>query len=96
MDTIRRIAEALELDYQEIETLRDKSLIDLDIQADHQASPETLIGIQDGWSEAQIKEHIRVEFSKWNGRLNNLPEGQERENAQRMLDLLADARKRYG
>ena len=95
MDTIRRIAEALELDFKEMETLRDKKLIELDVGLDHQASLETIIGIQDSWTPDEIKTHIRTEFAKWNDRLNNLPEGQERDNAQRMLDMLSEARKKY-
>ena len=95
MDSIRRIAEALELNYEEIESLRDKTLIELDVKIDHQASLETIIGIQKDWSQQQTKAFIRTEFAKWNDRLNNLPEGQERENAQRMLDMLSEARKKY-
>jgi uncharacterized tellurite resistance protein B-like protein len=95
LDSIRRIAEALELDVKEMETLRDKKLIELDVGLGHQATPEAIIGIQGDWSPDQIKTHIRKEFAKWNDRLNNLPEGQERENAQRMLDMLSEARKKY-
>jgi hypothetical protein len=35
------------------------------------------------------------QYGKWNGRLNSLSEGIERENAQKMLDLIAEARKKY-
>ena len=93
--SIRRIAEALQLDYQEIENLRDKRLITLDVALEHRATLETIIGIEDGWDQDRIKTHIRIEYAKWNDRLNNLPEGQERENAQRMLDMLSEARKKY-
>jgi len=95
LDSIRRIAEALELDYKEIESLRDKRLIELDVELDHQASLESMIGIEEDWSSNQIKSHIREQYAKWNDRLNNLPEGQERENAQRMLDMISEARKKY-
>ena len=36
--------------------------------------------------------HLRKEFKKWNDRLNTASEGEERDNAQKMLDLIADAR----
>jgi len=39
--------------------------------------------------------HLREEFNKWNNRLNTLPEGVERDNAQQMLGLISDARKKY-
>lgn len=95
LTSIRRMAEALQLDYQEVENLRDKKLITLDVALEHQATLETIIGIEDGWDRDRIKTHIRVAYAKWNDRLNNLPEGQERENAQRMLDMLSEARKKY-
>jgi hypothetical protein len=95
MNSIRRIAEALDLDYQEIENLRDKKLISLDTSATTRASMETMLGIEDGWDAERTKTHIRTEYAKWNDRLNHLPEGQERENAQRMLNLLSEARKKY-
>ena len=95
MDSIRKIAQALELDYDEIERLKDKRLVELDVTIDQQASIESILGIDEHWDASQIKVHIRSEFAKWNGRLNNLPEGQERENAQRMLDMLSEARKKY-
>jgi hypothetical protein len=95
LDSIRRIAESLELDYKEIESLHDKRLIELDVELDHQASLESIIGIEEDWSSDQIKSHIRVQYAKWNDRLNNLPEGRERENAQRMLNMISEARKKY-
>ena len=38
---------------------------------------------------------IKKEYRKWNGRLNTLNSGNERDNAQRMLDALARLRKKY-
>lgn len=95
LKTIKKIAEALELDFSEIEKLRDQKLIGLDTATD-QASVEDLLGIENDWSEDRIKKHLRTEFQKWNDRLNTLAEGENRDNAQRMLNLIADARKKYG
>ena len=50
---------------------------------------ESLVGIEDGWSDDQKKKHIRTEFQKWSNRLNSLPEGDERDAAQNMLDNLS-------
>jgi hypothetical protein len=38
---------------------------------------------------------IKKEYRKWNGRLNTLSPGNERDNAQRMLDALARLREKY-
>ena len=92
---IRQIAEALELDFDEIEKLRDQKIINLDTSIVDQASIEEIIGIEAEWSNGQINKHLRTEFKKWNDRLNTLSEGQERENAQRMLDLISEARSKY-
>lgn len=91
---IRLIAEALELDLDEIEKMKDQRIVNLGASLSDQASIESLLGIQAGWSNDQIKAHLRAEFQKWNNRLNAV-EGEERQSAQRMLDLIAQARKKY-
>jgi hypothetical protein len=55
-----------------------------------------ILGIESGWDEKRIKHHLLQEFLKGNNRLYTLPEGTERENAQRMIDLIAEARITYG
>ena len=75
--------------------LRDKHLINLNIQSEQQASIETILHIDQNWPQDQIKKHLREEFAKWNNRLNTLDEGPERNNAQHMLSLIAEARKKY-
>ena len=95
MKVIRKVAEALELDFDEIEKIRDQKIIDLDTSVSQQASVEDLLGIEADWETERIKKHLRMEFQKWNNRLNTLSEGRERENAQWMLDSIAAARKKY-
>lgn len=96
MRVIRKVAEVLELDFDEIEKMRDQKIIGLDTNVSHQTSVEELLGIETDWDVERIKKHLRIEFQKWNNRLNALDEGDERDNAQRMLELVADARKKYG
>ena len=95
MKAIRRIAESLELDLDEIERMRDQKILGLDTNASAQASAEDLLGIETDWTRVRIRKHLRIEFQKWNNRLNTLAEGIERDNAQRMLDLIAEARSKY-
>jgi hypothetical protein len=57
---------------------------------------EELLNIDPRWDAGKIKAHLRTEFQKWNNRLTTLPEGDERESAQKMLDAISEARKRYG
>ncbi len=96
MKTIRKVAAALELDYDEIEKMRDQRIIGLNAAISGQSSVEDILGIEADWDRERIKTHLRTEFNKWNNRLSTLPEGAERESAQRMIDLVAEARKKYG
>jgi tellurite resistance protein len=94
MKVIKSVAEALELDFEEIEKLRDTKIIGLDASVSA-ASIEELLGIEPSWDSKHIKQHLRSEFQKWNNRINTLAEGEERDNAQRMLDAVSEARKKY-
>ncbi len=92
---IRKVSEALELDFDEIEKMRDNKIVGLKTNLGKQASIEDILGIEADWDETKIKKHLLAEFQKWNNRLNTLAEGDERTNAQQMLDLVAEARKKY-
>jgi hypothetical protein len=95
MKKILAIANNLELDSQEIERIRDLA-IKSGNQVVDAVGVETLLGMSDDWSPKRKKAYLVTEFQKWNNRLNTLPEGEERANAQRMLDAIAEARRRYG
>lgn len=95
LTAIKNISEALNLDFNEIQKMKDQRLIKLSTEIQSTSSAEAMLGIDPDWSPDQIQRHLRAEFTKWNGRLNTLPDGEERENAQRMLDLIAEARKKY-
>lgn len=95
LKVIRSIAQALGLDMQEVSKMRDQKIINLNTSVSGQASIETMLGIEPEWSSEQVMKHLRVEFQKWNNRLNTLEAGEERDNAQIMLDRIADARKKY-
>ena len=93
--TIRKIAGALELDFDEIERMKDQKIIELGSDLSTQASIEDILGIDPSWDEERMKKHLRDEFQKWNNRLMTLSEGEERRNAQQMLDLISEARAKY-
>lgn len=90
LNAIRGIAEALELDYAEIEKLRDKGAVNLP-----GATIEMRLGIEEDWSKEKKRKYLREAYTKWNNRRNNLPEGPERDSAQQLLDEIAIARKKY-
>ena len=88
------IIAALGLDANEVARMRDRTL--MGVNAFAPADADGLLGIKQGWSTEEIRAHLRREFKKWNGRISALPEGQQREAAVRMTELIAEAAKRYG
>lgn len=92
---ISKIAELVGVDYEEIQKMKDQRLVKLDPNATSNAELEDTLGIDPSWDKEKINKHILGLYSKWNGRLNSLPEGTERENAQKMLDLIAEAKSKY-
>ena len=95
MAVIRRVAEALDLDMDEIEKMREGVTLNLTASLSTEAGLESLVGLEDSWSDEDKRKHLRTEFQKWSNRLNSLPEGDEREAAQAMLDSIATLRKKY-
>lgn len=95
MSVIRKVADALGLDMDEIEKMREGVTLNLSTSLTSEEGLESLVGIEDGWSADQKKKHIRTEFQKWSNRLNSLPEGDERDAAQNMLDNLSTLKKKY-
>lgn len=95
LTVIESIAQALELDINEINKMKDQRTIGLSAGVKISNGLEGLVGIQESWSAADKKKHLRQEFQKWSNRLNSLSEGTERENAQQMLEAIATLRKKY-
>jgi hypothetical protein len=92
---ISSVAKDLGLDMQEVSKMRDQKILHLNSNVASQANIEVMLGIEPDWTHDEIKKHLRVEFQKWNNRLNTLEEGEERDNAQLMLDRIAEARQKY-
>lgn len=95
MVVIRKVADALGLDMDEIEKMRESVTLNLSTSLTSEEGLESLVGIEEGWSDDQKKKHLRTEFQKWSNRLNSLPEGDERDAAQNMLDNLSALKKKY-
>ena len=56
---------------------------------------EKYLKIDTDQPKEEIRKQLNKEFSKWNSRLNSLSEGSERDNAQRIINLISEARKKY-
>ena len=95
MRVIEQIADVLDLDVKEVERIRDQKLLGLGTSTIATASIDDVLGIKSEWDRDTIQRHLRTEFQKWNGRLNSLQDGPERQSAQRMIDMIAEARKKH-
>lgn len=101
-EMLRRLSDLLGLDPKEVERIRDKEFMKRrkPTNDDPGGDPDPLsildeLGIPRDAPPDEIKKRLRAEFRKWSGRLNALPEGKDREYAQRMIDRIAAARKQY-
>ena len=93
LKVIREIGDILNIDANEIEKMRDKNLVNLSTDSITSPSVEDVLGIDKNWPKDKIKEQLTSEFKKWNSRMTSLPEGDEKSNAQSMLNKIADLRK---
>ena len=96
MALIRNVTKKLNLDMDEVEKMRHRVTLNLSAELTSEEGIEALVGIEASWSNDRKRKHLRTEFQKWNSRLNSLPDGEERESAQSMLDNIATLRKKYG
>ena len=90
MKTIRLLAKILELDMREIENMFDANIVGLSTDFTKSNDAENLLGIEPSWSAQKIEKHLSKEFMKWNGRMESLPAGKARDNAQHMLHAIAE------
>jgi len=95
MKIIHNVAESLGIDSNELEKIRDKQIVKLQTKADDDVL-ESLLDLDSSKDTIEICEKLKKEFVKWNSRMNSLPEGEEKDNAQQMLNLIGKARKKYG
>ena len=91
----KKIASALNVDVDEVKRIADRSLVSVHAEVSSDADLEELLGIASSWTADVTRKHLRDEFQRWNNRLMALTDPAERETAQRMLNLIAEARKKY-
>ena len=98
LKNLEDLTEKIGLSFNEVQKMKDKALVKIDTKSaegGESASDESLLGMKTDLSNKEALTFIKKEYRKWNGRLNSLNAGNERDNAQRMLDALARLRKKY-
>ena len=97
---LRELTEKLELNFDEVQNMKDKAILNLDLSKNSQLQSDTDqdeidVGMKENLTKKEALDFIKNEFKKWNGRLNSLKDSSQREHAQKMLDALARLRKKY-
>ena len=98
LETLGVMTKQMGLNYDEVQKMKDKSLVKIVTQpssSGKSATDESIVGLKKNLSNEDALKFIRKEYRKWNGRLNTLKPGNERDNAQRLLDTLARLRTKY-
>ena len=88
---IKIISDELGIKHEDLENLKDQSVLSLSISDKDHSSDEIndLLGISDSMSKGQKIEKLRGDFNKWNSRLNVISDQNEKRNAQEMIDLIS-------
>ncbi len=92
---IRKITDNANLDAKEIAKFREHKMLEFEIKTQATSATDEFLGIDTNWDIPKIRKHLRSEYKKWNGRLNTIPEGKARENAQSILNMIGEAYKKY-
>lgn len=89
---IHKIAAYLKLDRKQFRSMIEKTLpITMHVS---QADDETLLGIDSSMSNKEVKKLLREQYQKWNARVAS-SDSTTREQAEKMIHLIAEARKKY-
>jgi tellurite resistance protein len=88
---IDSIASSIGLDQKEVERMKDERMVASNLGAT-ESNSLAILGLDDSMTKREKQKQLRQEFRKWNDRLNSIEAGEERDNAQRMLDRVAAAK----
>ncbi len=93
---IEKISKNIGIDYKEITKLKERRLLDLELPEAATADVDKALDIDPSWSQDEKKKHILKLYRKYNSRINSAKGQSQKKSAQSMLDLCAEAMKKYG
>lgn len=91
MKIIDQIIKILEVDENKMRDMRDQHIPANIISSGAKEDVDTILGIKDSMSKAEIKKHLTAQYRKWNS-LANHPDKEKREQAEYMLKLIGERR----
>jgi hypothetical protein len=93
---IEKISKNIGIDYKEITKLKERRLLGLELPEAENADVDKTLDIDPKWSQDKKKKHIMTLYRKYNSRINSAKGQSQKKSAQSMLDLCAEAMKKYG
>ena len=96
MDMLNRLCESLGLSMESFKEMKEKRTISLEHANFSSDDLWGRLDIDSGLPNQEKKRHLNSLYRKWNSRAESLEDGDEREKAQEMLDLIAQARHQLG
>ena len=90
--TLQQVAEALQIEPARYRELIDKRLPGLSADLRNEGDLHALLGIDPAWDTQRTREHLMRLYDQWNSRAESLPDPARRVEAERMLELIAQAR----
>lgn len=95
IELLNLASDKIEIDYKVIENLKDHKFLNLNNLSQTDLSLEEILDIDSNMTATQIKNKLNKMFTLWNSRTESLSNSSEREKANQMLDLIAQAREKY-
>lgn len=89
---IHDIADYIKLDRSQFRSMIEKTLPVT--MHTGEASDESLLGIDSSMTSKEVRKHLREQYKKWNARVSS-KDVKIREQAEKMIHLIAEARKKY-
>jgi tellurite resistance protein len=92
--SVRKIASALGIDYDRLQSLMDKQFVQagITVAADNL---EALVGVDPSWGKEKIRKHLSDQFLKWNARAPNAKTTADQARIRSILDAIAKLKKKY-
>ena len=94
LELLDHVTTELGLDPDKVRGMRDRKLVDVNEISVDKDDLGSLLGITDDMDKAAIRKKLNQEFQRWNGRQTHA-DPETRKRAVEMLELIAEARKRY-
>jgi hypothetical protein len=91
-----KISKNIGVDYKEVTKLKERRLLDLELPEAATADVDKALDIDPSWSQDEKKKHIMKLYRKYNSRINSAKDESQKKSAQSILDLCAEAMKKYG